>query len=138
MIDWLQRLDFRALTRFFAGGVVSSGVTLGTTALLHEVAAVSEPVAAAIGLATALVVNFGVMRFFVFRGTKMSLGRQLFMFLGSSGVFRGLEYAGFFALHQLGVHYLLALVMVLGGSFIVKFFVYEKLVFARKPPVDAP
>ena len=138
MSNWLQKLDFRALTRFFAGGVVSAGVTLGTTALLHEVAAVSEPVAAAIGLATALVVNFGVLRFFVFRGTKMPLRRQLLMFLGSSGVFRGLEYAGFFALHLLGTHYLLALVVVLGGSFIVKFFVYEKLVFARKPREDEP
>jgi putative flippase GtrA len=132
MIKLLHKLDLRALGRFFAGGVVSVGVTLAVTALLHEFAAVPERIAAAIGLVTALVVNFAVLRFFAFRGTGVPLGRQLPMFLASSGVFRGLEYGGFFVLHWLGVHYLLALVMVLGVSFIVKFLVYDKLVFARE------
>jgi putative flippase GtrA len=143
MISSLRDLDVQALGRFFVGGVVSVGVTLAATALLHELAEVPEPVAAAIGLATALVVNFLVLRFFAFRGTGMPLGKQLLMFLGSSGVFRALEYGAFYVLHWLGVYYLLALVIVLGGSFIVKFLVYDRFVFARgrvhgKPKLPLP
>jgi putative flippase GtrA len=137
-LDRLKSFDKRALARFLAGGVASTVVTLGTTAALHEIAAIPELIAAAVGLAASLVVNFAVLRLFVFRGTDIPLGRQAMMFLGSSGVFRGLEYSGFFVLHLLGVHYLVGLVLVLGSSFVVKFFVYEKLVFSRKPEARLP
>mgnify|MGYP001333867415 FL=1 len=137
MFNLQHKLKLGALGRFLVGGLVSSGVTLATTASLHELVAVPERLAAALGLATALVVNFVVLRFFVFRGTNLPLGRQLLVFLGSSGVFRGFEYAGFIVLHLLSVYYLLALVVVQGVSFIVKYFFYDKFVFARKSP-DEP
>ena len=134
----LKSLDTSALLRFLAGGVASTVVTLGTTAALHEVVAIREVIAAAIGLTASLVVNFAVLRLFVFRGTSIPLRRQAMMFLGSSGVFRALEYSGFFVLHLLGVHYLVGLVLILGSSFVVKFFVYERLVFSRKPEARTP
>jgi putative flippase GtrA len=133
-----KSVDLHALARFLAGGVASTVVTLGTTAALHEMAGIPEVIAAAAGLAASLLVNFAVLRFFVFRGTELPLVRQAMMFLGSSGVFRGLEYSGFFVLHLVGVHYLVGLVLVLGSSFVVKFFVYERLVFSRKPGVRSP
>jgi putative flippase GtrA len=133
-----KSVDLHALARFLAGGVASTVVTLGTTAALHEMAGIPEVIAAAVGLAASLLVNFAVLRFFVFRGTELPLVRQAMMFLGSSGVFRGLEYSGFFVLHLVGVHYLVGLVLVLGSSFVVKFFVYERLVFSRKPGVRSP
>jgi putative flippase GtrA len=136
--DRLKSFDARVLGRFLAGGLASTVVTLGTTAALHEIAAVPELVAAAVGLAASLLVNFVVLRFFVFRGTDLPLGRQALMFLGSSGLFRGLEYIGFFVLHLLGVHYLVGLVLVLGSSFMVKFIVYQKLVFSRKHEARSP
>ena len=129
----LKKVNVAALIRFFVGGLLSVGVTLGVTAFLHEVNGVREQTAAAFGFVCALVTNFLFMRLYVFRGTKVPLLRQLALFLASSGVFRCLEYAGFYLTHAAGVHYLLALVLVLGCSFILKFFVYEKLVFARKP-----
>jgi putative flippase GtrA len=93
----------------------------------------SAPVAAALGLASALVVNFLMLRYFIFRGTQLPWGRQLLTFLASSGVFRGIEYLGFLLVNSLaGVHYLLALVLVLAGSFILKFIVYEGWVFAKR------
>jgi putative flippase GtrA len=128
----IQKFNVAALIRFFVGGLLSVGVTAGVTTFLHEIHGVGVPQAGAAGFVSSLVTNFLFMRFYVFRGTKVPLLRQLAMFLASSGVFRGLEYAGFYVTQAAGVHYQLALLLVLGCSFMLKFFVYEKLVFARK------
>lgn len=115
------------------GGVLSSSVVLGVSALVREGGFASERVAAGIGLATSLVVNFNVMRYFVFRGTQQPLLRQFGQFLASSGVFRGLEYVAFLVVNAVfQVHYLLALLLVLGTSFGLKFVVYDTWVFRRK------
>jgi len=130
MIRWHAKAG--TLLRFAAGGLISAPIAIGVTALLHETFAVSEPLAAAGGLGTALVVNFFVLRHLVFASTLTPILRQLSMFLASSGVFRGFEYLGFLLLNVLlNVPYLIALVAVLGVSFILKFLVYDKLVFAR-------
>jgi len=132
MFDKLKKINLASLARFALGGVLSSGVSLGSTALLHEVGAVHERYAAAAGLVLALVVNFAVLRFFVFKGSRQPVARQLLMFLGSSGVFRGIEYGGFLLLSQVwGVQYLLAMFLTLGLSFVIKFAVYELWIFRR-------
>lgn len=132
MVEFFKKLNLASLMRFALGGVLSSGITLGSTALLHEVGSVHERVAAAIGLLLALTVNFGVLRFFVFKGTRQPVMRQLVMFLGSSGVFRAIEYCGFLLLSQvLKVQYLLAMLATLGVSFILKFAIYELWIFRR-------
>lgn len=129
----LTRQRLASLARFAIGGVVSSSVVLGVSALLREAGSVDERVAAAIGLATSLVVNFNVMRYFVFRGSAQPLLRQWFEFLASSGVFRGFEYVAFLFVNAFfGVHYLLALLLVLGASFLLKFIWYEGWVFRRR------
>ena len=127
----LGQIDSRALARFAAGGILSSGVTLGVATLLHEVAGVRETWSAAGGLACALASNFLLSRFFIFRGTTIPVRQQLLRYIGMNGAFRVLEYLGFLVLHLVGVHYLLALVLVLGASFVVKFLAYDKFVFAR-------
>jgi putative flippase GtrA len=132
-IALLSSGKLKSLVRFGLGGVVSSAVAIGGTALLHEMAGMPERIAGAGGLAASLLVNFVVLRFFVFRGTQISVWRQLPMFLATSGVFRALEYAGFFVVNTyLHLQYLLALVVVLGTSFLLKFLVYEGLVFVKK------
>jgi len=121
-----------ALFRFGIGGLLSSAVAVGITALLHEAGEWDERVAAAAGLAAALVVNFGVLRYYVFRGTHVPFTSQLVRFLGSSGIFRMLEYGAFLLLAAFtGIHYLVTLVLVLGVSFGLKFFVYDSWVFSR-------
>ena len=128
----LSKARWLALLRFGMGGLLSSGVALATTAALHELGSLTERRAAAVGLGAALIVNFLVLRYFVFRGTRSPFLSQLVLFLGSSGVFRGLEYLGFLLVNGvLGIHYLLALIIVLGCSFILKFAVYEGWVFVR-------
>ena len=136
----LRRFKPMTLVRFAAGGVISSGVTLGTTAFLHEITGLRETVAAGFGLAAALVVNFLLLRLYVFRGTQRSFSAQLAMFLGSSGVFRAIEYAAFLLVHAtLDLHYLVGLILVLGSSFLLKFVVYEGWVFARREDAkDSP
>lgn len=129
----LSASRLKALVRFGLGGVVSSAVALGGTALLHETADVPERVAAAAGLAASLLVNFVMLRVFVFKSTQQSAWRQVPMFLATSGVFRALEYGGFFLVNTyLHLQYLLAMVLVLGTSFVLKFLVYEGLIFVRK------
>ena len=130
--ELLTKARLTALARFGVGGLLSSGVAVSVTAALHEFGFLTERAAAAVGLATALIVNFLVLRYFVVRGTHLPLVRQQLLFLGSSGAFRGLEYLGFLLVNTLfRMHYLLALVLVLGVSFILKFVVYEGWVFAR-------
>ena len=132
MIKLLRKVNLAALTRFALGGVLSAIVTLGSTALLHEFGSVREHVAAAAGLVLALAVNFFVLRLFVFRGTQTGFLRQMLMFLASSGVFRAFEYGAFFVLNVFfHVQYLLALVLVLGVSFLMKFFVFDGFIFRR-------
>jgi putative flippase GtrA len=119
--------------RFAAGGVLSSAVTLGVTALFREVFGIRESIAAAAGLASAMVVNFLFLRHVVFASGATPISRQLTMFLASNGVFRVLEYLGFLVvIGMLNVHYLLALIMVLGVSFLFKFLVYERFVFSHR------
>lgn len=126
------RATFGSLARFAAGGVLSFSVTLGTTALLHELLGLGEPVAAAGGFAAALTVNFLFMRYYVFRGSTMPAMRQAVMFLSASGVFRGLEYLSFLVLNViLGMRYLIALPIVLAVSFVLKFLAYDRWLFAR-------
>jgi len=121
-----------ALVRFGLGGVLSSTVVLGLSALLAETGTAGTRVAPAFGLAASLAVNFAVMRRLVFRGTQRPLARQAVEYLASSGVFRGLEYLGFLVVDSvLHLHYLVALVVVLGTSFGLKFVWYEGFVFRR-------
>jgi putative flippase GtrA len=123
-----------SLLRFAAGGVLSAAVTIGTTALLHEVFGVRESIAAGAGFAAALTVNYFFLRHVVFRSSHLPVGRQLMLFIGSTGVFRGSEYLAFLALNMwLRVPYWAALPSVLCASFLLKFMVYDRLVFARRP-----
>ncbi len=122
----------RALIRFGLGGVVSATVAVGATALLHEIGGVPERVAGAGGFAAALVVNFFVLRYFVFAASGGALRRQLPSFLATTGALRAVEFSAFFAVHKyLHWHYLLTMIMVLGTSFMLKFLIYEGLVFAK-------
>ena len=127
-----DRATLLRIARFAAGGLVSAPLAIGVTALLHEIFGVGPETAAAFGLLAAMTTNFIVLRYFVFAGTSLRLLRQLGMFLASSGVFRGIEYIGFLILNGIGVQYLIAMVTVLGLSFLLKFLVYDKLVFARR------
>lgn len=123
-----RRERLAELVRFGLLSVVSAGITLGLPVLLHERLGVDPRLAVAIGFGTAFVVNFIMMRLFVFRhqgSAAVALGR----YAGSSLVLRGAEYAGFLLLFQAGMRYYIAQFIVVGVSFCVKFVVMRYLVF---------
>lgn len=129
----VRGVDVMRLMRFAAGGVLSSCLALSVTALLHEVLHVGESIAAGCGLGAALVVNFFFLRHVVFMGGKSPPTRQFLAFLASSGMFRGIEYLAFLVINGIfGVQYLIALVLVLGASFGLKFVFYDRVIFARR------
>ena len=88
-------------------------------------------------LANARAISRSTDGYEVFRGSEQPLLRQWLEFLASSGVFRGFEYVAFLFVNAFfAVHYLLALLLVLGASFLLKFIWYEGWVFRRKRNAD--
>ncbi len=123
----------KAILRFGTSGALSFAVNLGGTAFLHELCGFGEEVAFAVALAVVFVMNFLVMRYYVFPGPQRSVTTQLAMFGASSVGFRGAEYLAFLILHTwLRTQYALAIVAILALSFVCKFVFYRGVVFARR------
>lgn len=125
------------MTGFGLLGLVSFTLNLGLSALLHEVLGASEELSFGISLAVVFVVNFLACRYIIFDASGSNLVRQLTAFTLSSLAFRGTEYAAFLLLHSLiGIHYLIAIITVLGISMISKFFFYRSAVFVAHKNSD--
>lgn len=137
MIEPLDKLIRIATGRRFVRFGLTSGlsfmINLGLTALLHEVVALSEEWAFAISLASVFLMNFLLLRHYVFDASSGDPRRQIALTAISSATFRGMEYLGFLLVHtMMSVHYLLAVGLVLGVSFLLKFFYYGNVVFANR------
>jgi putative flippase GtrA len=123
------------LMRFAVSTGVSAAVTIGLPALLHELFGIEQRLAVGISQSSALLINFLMIRVFVFR-SKRAAPRDLAYYVGSAAAFRGLEYLSFLALFQLAhLYYLTALVLTLGASTLVKFVWYRFLFGERPEPV---
>jgi len=123
------------LVRFGMSTGVSATMTIGLPVLLHEVFGIEQRIAVAISQSSALLVNFLMIRVFVFR-SKRAAPRDLAYYAGSAAAFRGLEYLCFLALFELGhFFYLTALVLTLGTSTLIKFVWYRFLFGERPEPV---
>ncbi len=140
----LRRLGFETL-RYLAVAAFSFAWIMSASALGAELLGLPERLAVAIALGTALVINFTLLRAFVFPGQAARIGPQFAATAATSVSFRLLEYGLFLALAALaGIHYLaataLALILSAGG----KFLVYRNVVFRRpaapepQPPTSAP
>lgn len=120
------------LLRFGMSSGVSAAVTVGLPTLLHEAFGIDQRIAVATSQSTALLINFLMIRIFVFR-SKRAAPRDLAYYVGSAAAFRGLEYLCFLALFQLAhLYYLTALVLTLAMSTLVKF-VWYRFLFAERP-----
>ena len=117
--------------RFAAMGAVGFGLNVAVTVSLHEWLGAPEELAFAVALVTVFVFSFLTSRYLIFSGASRAGARkQLFKFVLSSAGFRFAEYVGFLVLHTLfGLPYLVAIVAVLGASFLTKFFTYSTVVF---------
>lgn len=120
------------LIRYGAGGALSGIVTVGVTALCVEVLGIDPQVAFAVAIVAAFLTNFTILRYFVFTAKAGSLLRQFMGYLFATLGFRVAEYLAFLALyHGTDWYYLLAVGAALTMSFILKFLLFDRLVFKR-------
>jgi len=121
--------------RFVALGALSFSLSLGITAVLHELFGVSPEVSFAVALVSVFCSNFAAMRWWVFRGTARPWLDQLLGFGLSSLLFRGAEYLGYLLLYRtVGLPYLVAALVVISVSFCLKYIAYGSWLFAREKP----
>jgi putative flippase GtrA len=93
------------LIRYGVSSGASATVSLGLPLLLHEAFGVEQKVAVAISQVSVLLLNFLMIRLFVFR-SKSGAKRDLAYYVGSAVAFRGLEYLLFLGLFELaGLHF---------------------------------
>ena len=116
--------------RYVAASALSACVTLAVPFVLHDVFAVSESRAVLASLITVVVMNFLVVRLWVFK-SQAEVMPQILKFLMTSIAFRSCEYGLFILLFEgWGVYYLLALGTSLILSFFGKFFVQRHFIFS--------
>jgi putative flippase GtrA len=107
---------------------------LSASAFGVEVLGLAERLAVAIALFSALVINFTLLRAFVFPGQSAPIGAQFAATAVTSASFRLFEYGIFLALDALaGVHYLAATACAVTISAVGKFVVYRNVIFRRTP-----
>src|ERR687888_2213309 len=87
------------LPRYAIASAFSFAFVIASTAALHELVGVSETLSPALALALALLVNFTLLRTWVFPGQTAPVGRQLAETAVTSLLFRALEYGLFLIGH---------------------------------------
>jgi putative flippase GtrA len=124
------RKSLLQLAGFGFMGLLSAGVVLLVPVGLHEIARVPVRWAYPWGLAGAIVLNFFACRRLIFQ-SRQTAGRQFIVFVASSFLFRGLEYAAFITQHRLfNLHYVVAIGCIHAVSFFIKFGYYKHFVFS--------
>lgn len=106
---------------------ISASLTIGSPILMVNFLGFSERVAVAIAMVMAFCVNFFLNKFFVFR-SRHKARRQLLRFLATNILMRIIDYIAFLALFSgLGLHYLLAMVLVLSVTTTTRFFLFSRI-----------
>jgi len=118
--------------RYVIQSLISAAGNLGITAALHEGFSVAEEIAYAVALVCVFAINFLGFRYFVYPGRHRPVAKQLAAFFLSSIGFRLTEYVSFVILIW-WIPYQLAIVLILGVSFVTKFVFYRYRVFAPLP-----
>ena len=131
------RVDTLLRARSFRWGVntgLSFVVNLGLTIFLHESLGVTTSVAYAVALTTVFFMNFVLFHYYVFSQHEPKPLGQLFATYAASAIgFRLGEYAAFLLIHALvGLQYMLAIILVQGASFVLKYFFYGRVVFRER------
>ncbi len=110
---------------------MSASVTVGLPVVLHEFGNISPRIAVAISFVAGFAFTFLATRRLVFN-SKSKPWRDLLVFAGSTALFRSAEYLTFLLLmDSLGLYYVLALLISLVFSMVLKFFWY-RYVFAGR------
>ncbi len=121
--------------RFIAVSAVGSPLNLAVTAVVHECFGASEELAFAVALTAVFLFNFVACRYVIYRATSGDPRRQLLKYFFFSAVFRLLEYLAFLLIRSVfDTQYLVAAILVLGVSFLLKFKFYGNVVFTDDRP----
>ena len=119
------------LVRFAMSSGLSAMLSFALPVMLHEFLLVPVRVSVAIGFATSYLLNFLMLRSFVFRSAN-SLRGDASKYLVVNGAFRLAEYFAFLGLNEgIGIDYAAAVLIVLTLSTIMKFFGYRRLFSIR-------
>ncbi len=119
----------QAAVRFVAATLIAMIFNFGGTWLLHEVWGVGPQKAFAIVLVLVYVVNFTLVRFWVFT-SRQNIYKQMMSYVMVSLCFRCSEYLVFTLLYTvLGLYYMLAVFISLFSLYCIKFIVYRFFVF---------
>jgi hypothetical protein len=115
----------KALFRFCQLSCASFVTNFGLTLALHEWGQVSEEAAFAMALAVVLVMNFLVMRWYIYEAQTGSIWQQFGLYLGSACAFRATEYGAFLVWHTwYGSDYRLTVIGIMVISAVLKFLYY--------------
>jgi len=119
----------RQLFRYLAVSGVSAALSLSLPVVFHQILGLKEETAVAASLFTVFVTNFFTIRLYAFR-SRGRMGAQLVKFALSSAVFRAGEFFLFLmGFRYAGLHYMAALVIALGLSFVAKYHFQKRYVF---------
>ena len=122
-----------AAFRFALLSGLSFLVNFFLTIFLHEELQVREEWAFAVVLALTTVMNFVLLRVFVYPGRHGGVLRQFGAFVASSLGFRVVEWVLFALLHHiLGFPYKPVIATTLIMTFLIKFFFYGSVIFSRR------
>lgn len=130
-----RHVSLQRFLRFGLSGALSYAVTIGVTWFTRAVIGMPAEAAFAIALATVFVMNFLVMRHFVYQAIEDGLAQQFAQYAVAAVGFRVAEYVAYLVLYRLlAIPYLAAATVVLVVSFIAKFLFYGGRVFVTRSP----
>lgn len=118
--------------RYVIASIFSASLSLSLPMFFHEGVGLSEELAVGISLTAVFVINFFILRMYVYQ-SKESRHKQIWKFAFSSAAFRTGEYLAFLLIYSVSsIHYIIALMLVLAPSFLAKFFVQRTFVFLKR------
>jgi putative flippase GtrA len=126
--NWWKHLSQVPMLRYAATSTLSGVITLSVAFAMREGVQFSDSKAGGVAFVCAFVVNFVVIRKFVF-SVKGAWTYQLAKFAFISGAFRIGEYVLYLLLLYIGLHYFPAIVIVLFSATCLKFVAYKHAVF---------
>lgn len=127
----MKRLIFNKFSRFFYGGLISYSLRLGITTFLTEIFNIWYFLSYIIALSCAITVNFFFNAYITFkiRGSRKIFVKYIFTFF----IFMLVDaFSVRFLTDFAKIYYLISIIIVTTVLFVVKFFIYDKLVFVRK------
>lgn len=115
-------------SKYLSVGALSYLIVTTITVTLYEIFGLTEFNSFAFGLVVVFIINFIILRNFVFK-SEGPAGFAVIKFFMASLFFRGFEYVLFIIILDLGVHYIITLTLSMFISVILKYFIYKNIVY---------